>query len=62
MKTPRIPALRLPTLVCAWCKGMIRAGSPKISHGICRGCAADKFGKVVSAVNPLPPRQSAHGN
>ena len=35
----------LPTLVCAWCKGVIKTGAPKISHGICRPCAAQFFGK-----------------
>jgi hypothetical protein len=35
----------LPTLVCAWCKLVMKAGSPKVSHGICRGCAAHWFGR-----------------
>lgn len=37
----------LPTLACAWCKGVIRVGAPKVSHGICRSCAAQWFGKLA---------------
>jgi hypothetical protein len=40
-KTARI----LPTLACAWCKDVIRPGTSKISHGICRSCAARWFTK-----------------
>jgi hypothetical protein len=36
---------RLPTLMCAWCKHVMRPGAPKISHGICRSCTARFFGK-----------------
>jgi hypothetical protein len=45
-------ACRLPTLVCAWCKRVMKPGSPKVSHGICRGCAAHWFGKLRR--RPLP--------
>jgi len=36
----------LPTLVCAWCKAVMRRGAIKVSHGICKPCAAQCFGKV----------------
>jgi len=42
-------ARRLPTLVCAWCKHVMKAGSPKVSHGICRGCAVHFFGHLSPA-------------
>ena len=29
----------LPTIVCSWCKEVLRIGAPQISHGICRPCA-----------------------
>jgi len=33
----------LPTLVCAWCKNVIKAGALKRSHGICRPCQVRHF-------------------
>jgi hypothetical protein len=42
MKKRINPAI-LPTLVCAWCHHLIRRGTPKISHGICRSCVAHCF-------------------
>jgi hypothetical protein len=39
----------LPTLVCAWCKGLVRRGAPKVSHGICKPCATRWFGKFRPA-------------
>jgi hypothetical protein len=49
----RISARRLlPTLVCAWCKDVMRPGAPKVSHGICRACAVRWFGKFRP--RPLP--------
>jgi hypothetical protein len=29
-----------PTVVCAWCNGVLEKGGPAISHGICHPCAA----------------------
>jgi hypothetical protein len=40
----------LPTIVCSWCKLVLRVGTPKISHGICPVCAALFFGRAV----PVP--------
>jgi hypothetical protein len=40
----------LPTLVCAWCKIVIRSGAPKCSHGICRPCRLRYF---PTSVEPL---------
>jgi len=37
----------LPTIVCSWCKQVLRTGAPKISHGICRPCAAKFFGRTL---------------
>ena len=45
MKKSANAARLLPTLVCAWCKGVMRTGTPKLSHGICQPCAAHFFGK-----------------
>jgi hypothetical protein len=47
------PALQLPTLMCAWCNGIIRPAGLKISHGICRPCAKQWFGKLA-AKTPRP--------
>lgn len=44
----------LPTIVCSWCKEVLRIGTPKISHGICRPCAATFFGPVVPVPVVLP--------
>jgi hypothetical protein len=49
----RIPDL-LPTIVCSWCKQVQRVGTPKISHGICRPCAATFFGRKVLGPVVLP--------
>ena len=38
---------RLPTIVCSWCKKVLRIGAPKISHGICRPCASTFFDQDV---------------
>jgi hypothetical protein len=54
MKKKIKAALHLPTLVCAWCKAVMRPGAPKVSHGICRDCAGRWFGKFrPSATRPL---------
>jgi hypothetical protein len=53
MKKKIKAALLLPTLVCAWCKEVMRPGAAKISHGICRPCALRWFGKF-RPVRPLP--------
>lgn len=45
----------LPTLVCAWCKTVIRPGASKVSHGICRPCAVRWFGKLQPARRILGP-------
>jgi len=42
----RDPAL-LPTIVCSWCRHVLRVGTPKISHGICAPCATLFFGRAV---------------
>jgi hypothetical protein len=39
----------LPTIVCSWCKQVLRIGAPKISHGICPPCAATFFGRKLLA-------------
>lgn len=49
----------LPTLVCAWCKDVMKPGSPKVSHGICRPCAARFFGKIGRRVARIPRRATA---
>ena len=46
MKKAINAARRLPTLVCAWCKHVMRPGAPKVSHGICRACTVRWFGKL----------------
>jgi hypothetical protein len=46
MKRAIHAARRLPTLVCAWCKHVMRRGAPKVSHGICRACTVRWFGKL----------------
>jgi hypothetical protein len=46
MKRAINAARRLPTLVCAWCKHVMRPGAPKVSHGICRACNVRWFGKL----------------
>ena len=45
MKKGKNAGRLLPTLVCAWCKGVMRTGTPKVSHGICPSCAGQFFGK-----------------
>jgi hypothetical protein len=27
------------TVVCAWCDSVLQAGGPRLSHGLCTGCA-----------------------
>jgi len=49
MKHSRATAPLLPTVVCAWCKGVVRKGNVKISHGICRPCRTQFFGKRAAA-------------
>ena len=44
----------LPTIVCSWCKRVLRTGSPKISHGICRPCAATFFDPELPEPTVLP--------
>jgi hypothetical protein len=44
----------LPTIVCSWCKQVLRIGTPKISHGICAPCATLFFGRAVPSPVPLP--------
>lgn len=39
-------ATELPTIVCAWCKQVIRRGEAKVSHGICSPCRQKWFGKT----------------
>ncbi len=58
MKTSAKAARLLPTLVCAWCKGVMRTGTAKLSHGICRPCAAHFFGKFRPA-SRIPRRVAA---
>lgn len=44
----------LPTLVCSWCKQVLRIGAPeKISHGICAPCASTFFGRRLPVVLPV---------
>jgi hypothetical protein len=44
----------LPTIVCSWCKHVLRIGAPKISHGICPPCATLFFGRAVPGSVPAP--------
>jgi len=44
----------LPTLMCSWCKRVLRVGAPKISHGICPSCAAKFFGRHLPEPVVLP--------
>ena len=44
----------LPTLMCSWCKRVLRIGAPKISHGICPSCAAKFFGRHLPEPIVLP--------
>ncbi len=37
----------LPTVVCSWCKKVLRIGTPKVSHGICAPCALVFFGRSL---------------
>ena len=50
--TPNHRRSQLPTIACSWCKEVLRIGAPKISHGICRPCAALFFGRPLPV--PLP--------
>jgi len=43
----------LPTIVCSWCKQVLRIGAPKISHGICPPCAALFFGRALPVPVPV---------
>jgi hypothetical protein len=45
----------LPTIICSWCKQVLRIGTPETTHGICGPCAALFFGRAV----PLPVVLSA---
>jgi hypothetical protein len=49
MKKMVYAARLLPTLVCAWCKCVMKPGAKKVSHGICRPCAAHFFGHLRPA-------------
>jgi hypothetical protein len=44
----------LPTIMCSWCKRVLRIGAPKVSHGICRPCAATFFARHLPAPIVLP--------
>ena len=44
----------LPTIVCSWCKQVLRIGTPKISHGICRPCVVTFFGRKLPGPVALP--------
>jgi hypothetical protein len=44
----------LPTIMCSWCKEVVRIGAPKISHGICPPCAATFFGRALPEPVVLP--------
>jgi hypothetical protein len=46
------PEMR-PTIVCSWCKQVLRTGTPKISHGICLSCAALFFGRALPVPVPV---------
>ena len=35
----------LPTLVCAWCGKLMRAGGDQVSHGLCEDCAESVLGR-----------------
>ncbi len=39
----------LPTLLCAWCGKLMRAGTRDISHGLCEDCAASVLGTNPSS-------------
>lgn len=40
METTKVLLVLVGATVCAWCKGVIKAGDPNlpVSHGICEGC------------------------
>jgi hypothetical protein len=63
MKHSRATAPLLPTIVCAWCSGVVRKGNVKLSHGICRPCRERFFGKQAAAaasmLGLLPRRRPA---
>jgi hypothetical protein len=44
----------LPTIVCSWCAQVVRIGTPKVSHGICRPCATTFFGRDLPESIALP--------
>jgi hypothetical protein len=58
MKNLRRNSSPHPTMVCAWCSGVIRPGAAKISHGICVPCRTKWFGQLTRhatmAAMPLP--------
>jgi len=55
MKKAITAVRRLPTLTCAWCKQVMRPGSAKVSHGICRPCTVRWFGKFRRTSRILTP-------
>jgi hypothetical protein len=44
----------LPTIVCSWCTQVVKIGAPKVSHGICRPCAATFFERKLPESIVLP--------
>ncbi len=46
----------LPTIVCSWCKQVVRSGAPKVSHGICPPCGTLFFGRNPPVPIVLPVR------
>jgi hypothetical protein len=53
-KRPSTDRELLPTVICSWCKQVLRAGVPKISHGICSPCAATFFGRNLPEPIVIP--------
>jgi hypothetical protein len=51
MKPHRVSASLLPTVVCAWCDGVVKKRGKKVSHGICPSCRERHFGKSRPAAS-----------
>ena len=51
---PSRGAVPFPTIICSWCKQVLRIGAPQVSHGICHPCAAIFFGRNLPEPIVLP--------
>lgn len=39
-----------PSVICAWCKALLSAGSEPASHGVCPGCLQQHLGLAQEMV------------